>query len=203
MFGIRKKAAGASGPFDFMVAGLGNPGREYETTRHNAGFLALDRLAGRQNCEIKKLKYKALWGECMIGGKRVLLVKPQTFMNLSGESVREFMSFYRLPPERVLVMFDDISLEVGRIRIRRKGSDGGHNGMKNIICLTASDQFPRIKIGVGAKPHPDYDLAAWVLSSFKKEEAEPLDAALTAAAEAAELIVSGGDIDRAMNQFNR
>ena len=136
-----------------------------------------------------------------LGGKKVLLLKPSTYMNLSGQSVKEAMSFYKLPPERVLILFDDISLEPGKLRIRRKGSDGGHNGIKNILYLTGSDQFPRIKLGVGKKPHPDYNLADWVLSRFTPQEQKDLDIALENAAAAADLIVRG-DIDRAMNLYN-
>lgn len=189
------------GPVEFMIAGLGNPGREYEGTRHNAGFMALDAIAEKNHCEVKRIKYKGLVGECRIAGKRVLLLKPSTFMNLSGQSVTEAMRFYKLKPEQVLILFDDINLEPGRLRIRRKGSDGGHNGMKNIIYLSGSDQFPRIKLGVGKKPHPDYDLKDWVLSRFTPREMQDLSPALDNAAAAAELIVKG-EIDRAMNLYN-
>ena len=154
------------GPIDFLIVGLGNPGKPYENTRHNAGYLALDRLAGDLGCEIRRIRFKGLTGEARLGDQKVLLLKPTTFMNLSGQSVQEAMAFYHLPPERTLILFDDINLDPGRLRVRRKGSDGGHNGMKNIIYLTGSDQFPRVKIGVGQKPHPDYDLADWVLSAF-------------------------------------
>ena len=191
----------ASSGMDFMIVGLGNPGKQYEGTRHNAGFMALDTIAGKNHGEVKRIKYKGLIGECRIAGKRVLLLKPSTFMNLSGQSVQEAMHFYKLPPERVLILFDDINLEPGKLRIRRKGSDGGHNGMKNIICLAGSDQFPRIKIGVGQKPHPDYNLADWVLSKFTSQELEALGPALENAAAAAELIVKE-ELDRAMNLYN-
>lgn len=201
MFGRKgKKDFGDSG--DFMIVGLGNPGREYETTRHNMGFLALDILAEKYNVPIKKLKAKALIGECRMGGKKVLLVKPQTFMNLSGQSVTELMRFYKIPAENVLVLFDDISLEPGKLRIRRSGSDGGHNGIKNIIYLSGSDAFPRIKIGVGKAPHTEYDMKDWVLSTPKGEDAENIKAALKRAAEAAEDIAVNRDIDRAMNLYN-
>ena len=192
----------APGPVDFLIAGLGNPGREYENTRHNAGFMAIERLAEKHRGEIKRVKFKGLTGECMLGGSRVLLLKPGTYMNLSGQSVREAMAFYKLPPERALILFDDINLEPGRLRIRRKGSDGGHNGMKNIIYLSGSDQFPRVKIGVGQKPHPDYNLADWVLSRFTDRERKDLDAALENACAACELIVKG-ELDKAMNLYNR
>ena len=190
-----------AGPVEYMVVGLGNPGPKYEGTRHNAGFMALDLLAGKAGARVDKLKFRSSLGDCMLSGKRVLLMKPSTFMNSSGEAVRDAMHFYKLPPERVLILLDDISLPVGRIRIRRKGSDGGQNGMKNIIYLSGSDQFPRIKIGIGNKPHPDYDLAAWVLSRFTEQERAPLSEALAHAAEAVPLIVSG-EIDEAMNRFN-
>lgn len=191
----------AAGPVDFIIAGLGNPGREYEGTRHNAGFMALDRLAESQGAPVKRVKFKGLVGDCLLGDRRVLLLKPGTFMNLSGQSVTEAMAFYKIPPERTLILFDDINLPPGRLRVRRKGSDGGHNGMKNIIYLSGSDQFPRIKIGVGQKPHPDYNLADWVLSRFSQPDLKELDAALDHACAAAELIVRG-DTDRAMNLYN-
>ena len=196
-----KKSSPAPGPVEFLLVGLGNPGKQYELTRHNAGFMALDRIAQKHRGEIRRIRFKGLTGECSLGGRKVLLLKPSTYMNLSGQSVREAMQFYKLPPEKVLVFFDDINLEPGKLRIRRKGSDGGHNGMKNIIYLSGSDQFPRVKLGVGKKPHPEYDLANWVLSRFTKKELEDLDAALDNAAAAAELIVRG-DMDRAMNLYN-
>lgn len=191
----------APGPVDFIIAGLGNPGREYENTRHNAGFMAIDRLAGQQNASIQRVKFKGLVGDCTLAGHRVLLLKPGTFMNLSGQSVREAMAFYKVPPERTLILFDDINLPPGRLRVRRKGSDGGHNGMKNIIYLSGSDQFPRVKIGVGQKPSPEYNLADWVLSRFSQADLKALDPALENACAAAELIVRG-ETDRAMNLYN-
>lgn len=197
----KKDSSPAGGPIEFMIVGLGNPGREYEGTRHNAGFMALDAIAEKNHGEIKRVKFKGLTGECRLAGERVLLLKPSTFMNLSGQSVTEAMGFYKLKPEQVLILFDDINLEPGRLRIRRKGSDGGHNGMKNIIYLSGSDQFPRVKIGVGKKPHPDYDLKDWVLSRFTRQELEALSPALENAAAAVELIVKG-EIDRAMNLYN-
>lgn len=158
-----------TGAVEYIVCGLGNPGTQYENTRHNAGFMAIDTIAKNLNAEVKKLNFKSLTGDVMLGGVRCLLMKPTTFMNNSGEAVREALSFYKLPPEKLIVIYDDISMDVGRIRIRRKGSDGGHNGIKSIILCTNSVKFPRIKIGVGAKPHPDYNLADWVLSPFLKE----------------------------------
>ncbi|MCI8360624.1 MAG: aminoacyl-tRNA hydrolase [Clostridiales bacterium] len=202
MFGFAKKKKDFGQSFDWLIVGLGNPGLEYEETRHNAGFLAIDELAERQGASVKKLKCKSLYGDCEIAGQKCLLCKPQTFMNNSGEAVRDLAAFYKIPPERTLLLFDDISLEPGRLRIRRKGSDGGHNGIKSILYLTGSDAFPRIKIGVGKKPHPDYDLAKWVLSRFGPEEIEPMKTALQNAAAAAALIV-GGETDKAMNRYNR
>lgn len=194
-----KEASGSS--VEFLIVGLGNPGKQYEGTRHNAGFMALDAIAEKHHGEIKRVKFKGLTGECRIAGKKVLLLKPSTFMNLSGQSVQEAMKFYKLSPEQVLILFDDINLEPGKLRVRRKGSDGGHNGMKNIIYLAGSDQFPRVKLGVGQKPHPDYDLADWVLSKFTSKDLEALRPALENAAAAAELIVKG-NVDQAMNLYN-
>lgn len=201
MLHLFQKNTPSPGPVEFLVVGLGNPGKQYEGTRHNAGFLALDTIAQKHHTEIKRIKFKGTVGECVLGGKKVLLLKPSTYMNLSGQSVQEAMQFYKLPPEKVLVIFDDINLDPGKLRIRRKGSDGGHNGMKNIIYLAGSDQFPRIKLGVGKKPHPDYNLADWVLSRFTDKEMDSLSTALEKAAAAAELIVRG-DTDRAMNLYN-
>lgn len=191
-----------TGPVDFLIAGLGNPGRQYEGTRHNAGFMALEALAEKLNVRVDRAKFKSYCGEAAIGDKRVLLLMPQTYMNLSGEAVREAMQFYKLPPERALILFDDISLPVGAIRVRRKGSDGGQRGMRSIIELTGSDQYPRIKIGIGAKPHPDFDLKDWVLSRFSKEDAPKILEAARRAAEAACLIAEG-KIDEAMNRYSK
>lgn len=202
MFSIFKKSAPApTGPVEFILVGLGNPGKNYENTRHNAGFLAVDALADKLNSKIDRLKFKSLCGDAMIGSHRVLLMKPSTFMNNSGQAVHEAMQFYKVPAERVLVLYDDVSLDVGRLRIRRHGSDGGHNGIKNIIYLTGKDSFPRIKIGVGKKPHPEYDLADWVLGKFRKEDTKLLDQMFADAAEAAVMIVEG-KIDQAMNRYN-
>ena len=196
-----ERAPAPVGAVEFIVCGLGNPGTQYENTRHNTGFMALDTLADKLGADVKRLKFKSLTADVNIGGKHCLLMKPTTFMNNSGEAVVEALNFYKLPPENLLVMYDDISLDVGRVRIRKKGSDGGHNGIKSIIYLTGSDTFPRIKIGVGAKPNPDYDLAAWVLGMFPKEQGEQLESALGRAAEAAQLIVAGRT-DEAMNKYN-
>lgn len=189
-----------AGPVEFLIVGLGNPGRQYENTRHNAGFITLDVIAGKAGARVDRIKFKGLCGEGMLGGKKVLFLKPSTFMNLSGQSVQEAMSFYKLPPEKVLVIFDDISLDPGKLRIRRKGSDGGHNGIKNIIYLSGKDTFPRIKMGVGKKPNPGWDLADWVLSRFTEDEQKSLLDAAEKAASAAELIVQG-NIDKAMNLY--
>ncbi len=197
-----EKEPALTGAVEYIVCGLGNPGTQYENTRHNAGFMAIDTIAKNINAQVKKLKFKSLTGDVMLGGVRCLLMKPTTFMNNSGEAVREALNFYKLPPERLIVIYDDISMDVGRTRIRRKGSDGGHNGIKSIILCTNSDSFPRIKIGVGAKPHPDYDLADWVLSPFLKEQAEALEASLSNAARAAELMVQD-KTDEAMNKYNK
>ena len=191
-----------SGAVEFLIAGLGNPGKQYEGTRHNAGFMALEALADELDVKVNRVKFKSFCGEAVIGDKKVLLLMPQTFMNLSGEAVRDAMQFYKLPPEKCLILFDDISLPVGNIRVRRKGSDGGQNGMKNIIYLTGSDQFPRVKLGIGAKPHPDYNLADWVLSKFTKEEAPKILEAARNAAKAACLIAEG-NIDQAMNRYSK
>ncbi|MBQ3127703.1 MAG: aminoacyl-tRNA hydrolase [Clostridia bacterium] len=201
MFFKKKATPAPSGSPEFMVVGLGNPGKDYEFTRHNAGFLTLDHIAVEADADIKKLKYKALIGDTVISGHRCLLVKPQTFMNNSGEAVREISQFYKIPPEKIIVIFDDISLPCGKLRIRRKGTDGGHNGIKSIIYHLNSDNFPRIKVGVGAKPHPDYNLADWVLSTFKKDELEELKKAITKATEVLPFMLDG-EIDKAMNKAN-
>lgn len=200
MFGILKDTS-RSGGIEFLIVGLGNPGGKYEITRHNAGFLCADLFAESMNTEIKRLKYHALTAEVNIDGHRCLLMKPQTFMNNSGEAVGEAVKFYKIPAEKVIVMFDDISLPIGKLRVRRKGSAGGHNGIKSIISHLGSENFPRVKIGVGAKPHPDYDLADWVLASFKKEDFPALKEAMVNAGEAVKLIVNG-NTDKAMNLYN-
>lgn len=198
-FFSRSKAP--SGPPEFLIVGLGNPGKKYELTRHNAGFLFTDLLADKLGFRINKIQFKAITGTAEIAGRKCIVMKPQTFMNNSGEAVKQAAAFYKIPPENIIVVFDDISLPCGKLRIRRKGSDGGHNGIKSIIYLLNSDKFPRIKMGVGEKPHPDYDLADWVLSSFKKDELTALHDAAEKACEAVELMV-GGNIDRAMSSFN-
>ena len=199
---FKRKSYGAQNAPQCIIVGLGNPGTDYQTTRHNAGFLCVDALAERTGAKIKKLKFKALYGDCDIDGVRCILCKPQNFMNRSGETVRDIAAFYKIPLDRVIIIFDDVSLDVGRIRIRKGGSDGGHNGMGNIIYLTGDDQIPRIKIGVGGKPHPDADLADWVLSGFRAEEIPLTKDAISRACKAAALMASG-EIDKAMNMYNQ
>ena len=190
-----------SGGISWLVVFLGNPGTKYEMTRHNAGFMAGDAMAKAQGAAINRSRFKALTGICDIGGETVMLMKPQTFMNLSGEAVAQAVSFYKLAPDHVIVVSDEIALPIGKLRIRTMGSAGGHNGLKNIIALLGTDQFPRIRIGVGAAPHPDYDMADWVLSSFKGKDAEDILAAAARAAEAVECYITKG-ADRAMNLYN-
>lgn len=188
-------------PVSHLVVGLGNPGDKYFTTRHNAGFLTMDYIAQKYSAKIDRVKFKALCGEATIGGKRVLLMKPQTFMNNSGESVGEAASFYKIAPENIIVICDDVNLDVARLRVRRKGSDGGQNGMKSIINHLGSDAFPRIKIGVGQKPHPDYDLASWVLSEFSEEDKKKLFDSFSVVCNGVEKILAG-DVDGAMQVCN-
>ncbi len=196
-----RRATTPSGAPEYLIAGLGNPGPKYEYTRHNAGFLCIDLLAQQLGVKIDRIKFKSIVADVAIEGRRCLLMKPQTFMNNSGEAVRDAANFYKIPPEHVIILFDDISLPPGKLRIRRKGSDGGHNGIKSIIYLLNSDQFPRVKLGVGAKPHPDYDLADWVLSPFQKDELPRMKEAMEKACEAVRLIVQD-DMDHAMNLYN-
>ncbi len=183
----------------YIVAGLGNPGREYEMTRHNIGFEFIDYFAKRHKVKVTKLKYKGLYGEVYIGGEKVLLVKPQTYMNLSGNCIGDFCDFYKIPPENVIIINDDVSLDCGNIRIRPKGSAGGHNGLKSIIYRLSSDEFFRIKIGVGASG--EGDLADYVLGKFSKSEVTTLEDSIVRAADACELIIAGKAND-AMNRFN-
>ena len=186
---------------EFLIVGLGNPGKQYEFTRHNAGFLCLDLLAMAEDVRINRIRFKSLLGEANLGGHRCLLIKPQTFMNNSGEAVREAASFYKIPPERVIVIFDDVSLPCGKLRIRRKGSDGGHNGIKSIIYHLNSDNFPRVKLGVGSKPNPDWDLIDWVLTSFTDDELKLLREASEKACDAVKLLVRG-EAEKAMGLYN-
>ena len=186
---------------DWMIVGLGNPGSQYEKTRHNVGFRSIELLAGKLRTKIDRLKFKALIRSVDYQGQKLLLVEPQTFMNLSGAAVSALASYYKVKPERILVIFDDISLPVGKIRIRKDGSAGGHNGIKSIIQSLGTDQFPRVKVGVGAKPHPDYDLADWVLSKFSALEEKNLQPALENAAEAALMVIEQGT-EKAASAFN-
>ncbi len=195
---FRKKS---NSTYEYLIVGLGNPGAKYETTRHNVGFLTVTYLEDKLNFTAKKLKFHALIGETKICGRKVLVMKPQTMMNNSGLAVSECASFYKIPPEKIIVIYDDISLEPGKLRIRRKGSAGGHNGIKSIIARIGSENFPRVKIGVGAKPHPDYDLADWVLSNIPKSDIPKIKEAIANTSEALEYIVKE-DIDGAMSEFN-
>lgn len=197
MFGKKK----FGGSVEYLVVGLGNPDRKYENTRHNTGWMALDYIAEKLDCRLNKIKYKSLIGTCEIGNAKVMLMKPTTYMNNSGQAVVEAMNFYKIPAENVIVIFDDISLNVGKMRIRSKGSDGGQKGMRSIINLSGSQAFPRIKIGIGAKPNPDWDLADWVLSKFTDKEMKDLEKMFENAHKAVELIIDG-KMDRAMNLFN-
>ena len=186
---------------DWLIVGLGNPGRQYDRTRHNAGFRAMESLARRLGCPLDRVKFQGRMGQCTHGGQKLVLLLPQTFMNLSGNAVAEAVRFYRLPPERVLVLCDDISLEPGRLRVRGSGSAGGHNGLKSIIARLGSQDFPRVKIGVGAKPHPDYDLADWVLSTFSQHEEKALAPIWDQAGEAALAVLTLG-VEQAASRFN-
>ena len=197
---IETESASVS-PVSFLVVGLGNPGSEYVNTRHNAGFLTLDYIAERVGCNINRAKFDALYGEAQLGGARVLLIKPQTYMNNSGTAVHQFAEFYKIPTDHIIVVSDDISLPVGRMRVRRSGSDGGQRGLKSIIYHLNSDAFPRIKMGVGEKPNPEYDLAAWVLSKFTESEQKTLFEEFGTAMSGIEKIISG-DVDGAMMLCN-
>ena len=185
----------------WLIVGLGNPGKEYTRTRHNCGFRALDILADKLGCKVDKGKFQGLYGQCNYRGKKLLLLKPQTYMNLSGRSVLQLSAYFNVPPQRIIVMFDDISLEPGRLRIRKDGSAGGHNGIKSIISELGSQDFPRVKIGVGSKPTPEYDLADWVLSSFSALEEKALGPALERAADAALCILEYG-VPEACNRYS-
>jgi PTH1 family peptidyl-tRNA hydrolase len=192
-----KKSSGVT----WLVVFLGNPGAKYTGTRHNVGFLTADAVERRLNLRINRLRFRALTAQCELGGEKVLLMKPQTYMNLSGDAVSQAVKFYKIPAERVLVVSDDVSLPVGRLRIRTKGSAGGHNGLKSIISCLGTDGFPRVKIGVGAPPHPDYDMADWVLGGFQGRDAEAIADAAQRAAQAVEVYIRNG-ADKAMNEFN-
>ena len=195
---FRKQPAG---PVSWLVVGLGNMGDQYERTRHKVGFVAIDELADQLDIPVQRLKYKALTNTAMVGGQKVLLMKPVTFMNLSGEAVEQAAAFFKVPPQRVLVLSDEVALPPGKLRIRQSGSAGGHNGLKNIIAHLHSDQFPRIRIGVGQKPHPDYDMADWVLGRPQGEDRKAVDEAIKRAAQAVEAYIKDGP-QAAMSQFN-
>lgn len=201
IFAKLEKEREATGKPEFIVAGLGNPGKKYENTRHNAGFIAIDAVADKLGVRIDRAKFHALVGEGTLAGKKVLFMKPETFMNSSGEAVGEAAHFYKIPPENIIIISDDITLPVGKMRIRRKGSNGGHNGLKSIESHLSSSNYPRIKIGVGEKPHPDYDLVDWVLGKFTKDDLEKINLSAHNSAEALECIIKG-QIDNAMCKFN-
>ena len=186
---------------NWLIVGLGNPGREYEKTRHNAGFRALDLLAANLNCKVDKLKFQGLYSQANYNGRKIFRLKPQTYMNLSGRSVLQLSAYFSIPPQRIIVLFDDISLEPGRLRIRPDGSAGGHNGIKSIIAELGRQTFPRVKIGVGGKAHPDQDLADHVLSGFSSSEEKALAVALKNGADAALAIIDKG-VPEAANKFN-
>ena len=185
----------------WLIVGLGNPGREYERSRHNTGFRAIDLLADQLSCRIDRAKFQGLYGQTTYGGRKLMLLKPQTFMNLSGRSVLPLSAYFNIPPERIIVLFDDISLQPGRLRIRAEGSAGGHNGIKSIIAELGSQNFPRVKIGVGPKPYPDMDLADWVLGSFSSEDEKAMAVSLKNAGDAALAIIDHGT-QEAANRFN-
>lgn len=190
-----------SGGVDWLLVCLGNPGDQYENTRHNAGFMVADELADRHNIPVQRLKFRALTNTITVGDQKVLLMKPVTYMNLSGEAVHEAAAFYKIPPEHILVVSDEVALAPGKLRVRRSGSAGGHNGLKNIIAHLGTDQFPRIRVGVGQKPHPDYDMADWVLGKFQGEDKKAVESAVKRAADAAECLIREG-VDKAMNKYN-
>lgn len=191
----------SSGGVEWLLVCLGNPGDPYENTRHNVGFQVADEIAARKDVPVQRLKFRALTNTVELGGAKVLLMKPVTYMNLSGEAAREAAAFYKVPPERVLVVSDDVALPPGRLRIRKGGSAGGHNGLKNLIQHLGTDQFPRVRVGVGEKPHPDYDMADWVLGRFSKEDRKAIDAAIDRALDAMECLFTQG-IDKAMSRYN-
>lgn len=185
----------------WLIVGLGNPGKDYARSRHNCGWRALDILADKLSCRIDKSKFQGLYGQCSYEGTKLFLLKPMTYMNLSGKSVLQLSAYFHIPPQRIIVLFDDISLIPGRLRIRRDGSAGGHNGIKSIINELGSQDFPRVKIGVGGKPNPNFDLADWVLSGFSASEEKELAGALERSADAALCILTKG-VDEAANRFN-
>ena len=189
------------GGVSWIVVFLGNPGPKYRDTRHNAGFMAADAMEKKLGVSINQLRFKSLTAQATLGGEKVLLLKPQTYMNLSGESVSPAAAFYKVPPEHIIVVSDEVSLPIGKLRIRKSGSAGGHNGLKNIIAMLGTDAFPRIRMGVGAPPHADYDMADWVLSSFKNQDADDMRSLAVRVCDAVECYIAEGP-DRAMNKFN-
>lgn len=195
------KSKASAGGVEAIVVGLGNPGRQYEGTRHNIGWRALDAAAESWGGKIVKSKHKALTDTVTVNGKKVLLMKPQTFMNLSGEAVREAMAFYKIPIENVIVLSDDVNLDVGRMRVRKSGSDGGQKGLRSIITLTSSDNFPRIRFGVGKKPHPDYDMGDWVLGNLSESDKKAIFDCFVTGYEGLEKLLVG-DVDGAMQVCN-
>lgn len=197
MFFSRKPA----GPVTWLIVGLGNTGPQYEHTRHNVGFDAVDALADQLDIPVQRLKFRALTNTATLAGEKVLLMKPTTFMNLSGEAVAPAADFYKVSPDHIIVLSDEVALEPGKLRIRKSGSAGGHNGLKNIIAHLHTEDFPRIRIGVGQKPHPDYDMADWVLGRPQGEDRKAIDEAIKKAAQAVECYIREGP-DRAMSKFN-
>ena len=191
----------SSGGVSWLLVCLGNPGKQYENTRHNIGFLTADEIERRSGVKINKLRYRALTGEVKLGGERVLVMKPQTYMNLSGEAVKLAGAFYKIPPERVIVISDDVSLPLGKLRIRANGSAGGHNGLKNIIAHLGTDAFPRIKVGVGAPAHPEHEMVDWVIGNFTPAEKKVVSEAVGKAADAVECLIEKG-VSEAQNKFN-
>ncbi len=198
---IEKKKPTSNEPLSHLVVGLGNPEAKYANTRHNAGFMFIDLLSSRLGVKVDRAKYNALTGEAIISGKRVLLMKPVTYMNLSGNAVRAAADFYKIPPENIIIIYDDVSLDVGKMRIRLKGSDGGHRGIRSITERLGTPNYPRIKLGVGQKPHPEYDLKDWVLKDIPKDDRENFKKAAENAVSALEMMLAG-DTERAMNKFN-
>lgn len=198
---ISKNEDANSGPIEYIVAGLGNPGAQYEKTRHNAGFLAMDYISAKYGAKMDRAKFKSLVGETTIAGKRVLLMKPQTFMNASGEAIAEAARFYKCPTEKIVVISDDFLLDVGRLRVRRNGTHGGHNGLKSIQRDLSSTEYPRIRVGVGQKPHPDYDVIDWVLGTFSSEDLKQISARFEALSQGLEKILVS-DVDGAMQICN-
>ena len=193
MFGSKREG--------WLIVGLGNPGKDYDRTRHNCGFRAIDILAQDLGCKIDKGKFQGLYGQTIVNGNKVYLLKPQTYMNLSGKSILQMSAYFNIPPQRIIVLFDDITLDIGRLRVRPNGSAGGHNGIKSIIAELGSSDFPRVKIGVGAKPHPEQDLVDWVLSTFSASEEKLLAPALENAGKAALMIMEKGTSEAA-NRYN-